>query len=121
MKNFYLLLAVLLFPVLLHAQRVDRLYLDMRGSFHQETTEGEYNSQMVGEYLNFHMMGHITPTIDYRIRQRLNKKVFDERNMFNATDFMYVNWQATSRLSLLFGKHAVLIGGYEYDATPTTW
>jgi len=118
MRKAFLIIAVCFFPALLHAQHVDRLYIDMRGAFHQETTAGEYNSQMVGEYLNFQMMGHITPTIDYRIRQRLNKKVFDERNMFNATDFMYVNWQATPRLSLLFGKHAVLIGGYEYDATP---
>ncbi len=118
MRKAFLIIAVCFFPALLHAQHVDRLYIDMRGAFHQETTAGEYNSQMVGEYLNFQMMGHISPTIDYRIRQRLNKKVFDERNMFNATDFMYVNWQATPRLSLLFGKHAVLIGGYEYDATP---
>lgn len=118
MKKYFLLLALSLFPVVLHAQFVERLYLDMRGAFHQETTHGEYSSQMVGEYLNFHLMGHITPTIDYRIRQRLNKKVFDEKNMFNATDFMYINWQATPKFSLLFGKHAVLIGGYEYDATP---
>lgn len=99
-------------------EKVDKLYFDMRASFHQELTDGDYASQIVGEYLNFHMMGHLSPTVDYRIRQRLNKKVFDERNMFNATDIMYINWQATPRWSFLFGKHAVLIGGYEYDAAP---
>lgn len=98
--------------------QVDRLYFDMRASFHQDITDGHYNSQAIGEYLNFQMMGHITPNIDYRIRQRLNKKVFDERNMFNATDFMYVNWQATERWNFLAGKYVVLIGGYEYDAAP---
>ena len=117
------LLSVIAFVLLsaapMQAQlRVDRLYFDMRASFHQDITDGVYNSQMVGEYLNFQMTGHITPTIDYRIRQRLNKKVFDERNMFNATDFMYVNWQATPRWSFMAGKQVVLIGGYEYDATP---
>jgi hypothetical protein len=90
----------------------------MRASFHQDITDGRYNSQAVGEYLNFHLLGHITPNIEYRIRQRLNKKVFDERNMFNATDILYINWQATPRWSFTFGKHAVLIGGYEYDAAP---
>ena len=108
-------------PMMMSAQahvEVDRLFFDMRASFHQELTEGEYKSQLVGEYLNFHLMGHITPKINYRIRQKLNKKVFDERNMFNATDFMYVNWQATNRWSFLFGKQSVLIGGYEYDAAP---
>lgn len=120
MKSFRLtLLLFCLVPVALPAQNhVDRLYFDMRASFHQETQNGKYSSQVVGEYLNFQMMGHLTPKIDYRIRQRLNKKVFDERNMFNATDFMYVNWQATDRWSFLAGKYAVLIGGYEYDATP---
>ena len=119
MKKPVVFLFFLANVLLLHAQNhVDRLYFDMRASLHQETIDGVYNSQFVGEYLNFHMLGHITPKIDYRIRQRLNKKVFDERNMFNATDFMYVNWQATERWGFLAGKYAVLIGGYEYDATP---
>lgn len=114
-----MLLSVLCACASLGAQeKVDKLYFDMRTSFHQEVTAGEYDSQLVGEYLNFHLMGHLSPTVDYRIRQRLNKKVFDERNMFNATDMMYINWQATDRWSFLFGKHAVLIGGYEYDAAP---
>ena len=97
---------------------VDRLYLDMRASFHQDFTRDTYNSQFVGEYLNFQIMGHITPNLDYRIRQRLNKKVFDERNMFNATDFLYINWHATPKLRFTLGKQAVLIGGYEYDSAP---
>ena len=119
MKKRIIFLLLCLIPAGLAAQNyVERLYFDMRASFHQDITEGAYNSQAIGEHLNFQMMGHITPKLDYRIRQRLNKKVFDERNMFNATDFMYINWQATPRLSFLAGKHAVLIGGYEYDAAP---
>ena len=112
-------LLLFLVPVAASAQQyVDRLYFDMRASFHQEVCDGQYSSQVVGEHLNFQMSGHLTPKIDYRIRQRLNKKVFDERNMFNATDFMYINWQANDRWSFLAGKYEVLIGGYEYDATP---
>ena len=119
MKKFLLSLAGICMALSLSAQeKVDHLYLDMRTSFHQELTDGTYGSQLVGEYLNFHLLGHLSPTVNYRIRQRLNKKVFDERNMFNATDMMYINWQANSRWSFLFGKHAVLIGGYEYDAAP---
>ncbi|MBR5700409.1 MAG: hypothetical protein IKX37_04885 [Bacteroidales bacterium] len=118
-KHALLTLACLVLSVSLSAQQiVDRFYLDMRASFHQDFTKDAYNSQVVGEHLNLQLMGHITPKIDYRIRQRLNKKVFDERNMFNATDFLYINWQATDRWSFLVGKQAVLIGGYEYDAAP---
>ena len=119
MKKILVGFLLLWIPVLTSAQvGVDRFFLDMRASFHQETEDGEYNSQMTGDYLNLHLLGHITPKIDYRIRQRLNKKVFDERNMFNATDFMYLNWQATDRWSFMAGKQTVLIGGYEYDAAP---
>ena len=119
MKRILLLTIFLALSETIIAQNyVDRLYFDMRASFHQDVTDGKYNSQAIGEYLNFQMLGHITPKIDYRIRQRLNKKVFDERNMFNATDFMYVNWQATDRWSFLAGKYVVMIGGYEYDAAP---
>ena len=119
MKKIIVGFLLLWIPVLTSAQvGVDRFFLDMRASFHQETEDGEYNSQMTGDYLNLHLLGHISPKIDYRIRQRLTKKVFDERNMFNATDFMYLNWQATDRWSFMAGKQTVLIGGYEYDAAP---
>ena len=119
MRKLFVGFLLLWAPALMSAQEgVDRFYMDMRASFHQETMDGEYNSQMIGEYLNLHLLGHITPNVSYRIRQRLNKKVFDERNMFNATDFMYVNWDANERWSLMAGKQTVLIGGYEYDAAP---
>ena len=119
MKKYILSIFLAAVFVPLSAQhKVDRFFLDMRTSFHQETIDGEYSSQMVGEYLNLHLLGHIAPNVDYRIRQRLNKKVFDERNMFNATDFMYINWQASPHWYFTAGKQAVLIGGYEYDAAP---
>ena len=119
MNRILLLLALPLLCLPVRAQNaVDRFYLDMRTSFHQETEPGTCRSQLVGEYLNLHLLGHVSENVTYRIRQRLNKKVFDERNMFNATEFMCVTWQATPRWSLTAGKQAVLIGGYEYDAPP---
>ena len=75
MKRIVLFFCFLALPAVLSAQQyVDRLYFDMRASFHQDITDGVYNSQAIGEHLNFQMLGHITPKIDYRIRQRLNKK-----------------------------------------------
>lgn len=98
--------------------KVDKLFFDMRTTFHQQTEEGEYSSQIRGDYFNVHVLGNISPTIDYRIRHSLSKKGFDEKNMFNGTDIMYINWRPNDRWSFLFGKYAVLIGGYEYDAAP---
>lgn len=119
MKNHIILALFFLSCSVLSAQNhVDRLFFDMRTTFHQETEEGVYNSQIRGEHLNFHLLGHITQDIDYRIRHSLCKQVFDPKNMFNATDIMYINWNADERWSFLAGKYAVLIGGYEYDAAP---
>lgn len=117
-KSIIALLALVFGMSALAQNKVDDLFFDMRATFHQETENGVYNSQIVGEYLNFQMLGHISPEINYRIRQKLNKKVFDEKNMFNATDMMYINWKANDHWSFLFGKSAVMIGGYEYDAAP---
>ena len=97
---------------------VDQLYIDTRGIFHLQGEDGELGTQFLADHLNLNIRGHINDRIDYRLRQRLNKKVFDENFVFNATDFLYVNWQATDRWSLKVGKDAVLIGGYEYDAVP---
>ena len=119
MKKRIIIILFSLLPLSVTAQNhVENLFFDMRTTFHQETEEGVYNSQIRGEYLNFHVLGHITPDVDYRIRHSLCKKVFDEKNMFNATDMMYINWKANERWSFLAGKYAVLIGGYEYDAVP---
>ena len=51
------------------------------------------------------------------MRQRLNKKV-DEKNPFNATDFLWLKWQATPKWAFTAGKQAIYIGGYEIDSAP---
>ncbi|MCR4823965.1 MAG: OprO/OprP family phosphate-selective porin, partial [Bacteroidales bacterium] len=97
---------------------ITQLYFDTRATFHQELNAGQYNSQFTGDHFNLNIRGHLTDKLDFRIRQRLNKKVFDERNMFNATDFLYLRWQVSPRWAFTVGKNAVLIGGYEFDAVP---
>ena len=98
--------------------KITQLYFDTRASFHQEWDGGQHKSQFTGDHFNLNIRGSFTDKIDFRIRQRLNKKVFDERNMFNATDFLYLRWQATPKLALTAGKNALFIGGYEFDAVP---
>ena len=97
---------------------ISQMYFDTRASFHQEVADGRYNSQFTGDHFNLNVRGSLTDNLTFRIRQRLNKKVFDERNMFNATDFLYLRWQASPRWAFTVGKNAVLIGGYEFDAVP---
>lgn len=119
MKRTISLIALTLFCFVAGGQaKINSLYTDFRTSFHQYTDDGVYGSQFKGDYFNFNLLGTISPNLDYRIRQQFSKKIFDERNMLNGTDFLYLNWKATERWSFLFGKHAVLIGGYEFDAAP---
>ena len=118
-KKVIILLGILLLSVSAMAQvRIDQLYFDTRTTFHQEVADGQYNSQFTGDHFNLNVRGALTDKLDFRIRQRLNKKVFDERNMFNATDFLYLRWKMSPHWALTVGKNAVMIGGYEFDAVP---
>ncbi|MBQ9310020.1 MAG: hypothetical protein IJ222_04065 [Bacteroidales bacterium] len=99
-------------------EKVSTLFVDTRASFHQELSGGSYDSRLIGDQFNLHILGNISPTIDYRIRHSISKQQFDENNLFNGTDILYLNWQPNKHWSFLFGKYAVLIGGYEYDAAP---
>jgi hypothetical protein len=96
---------------------VDEVSIDTRATFHQQTTDGVYDSHFQGDYLNLHIKGQLADNLTFRVRQRLNKKI-DELNPFNATDFLWLKWQATPRWSFTAGKQAILIGGYEIDSPP---
>lgn len=113
-------LAALLSPVLpLGAQQthVDEISVDARATFHQQTEAGVYSTHFQGDYFNIHIAGHLTDDISFRVRQRMNKKI-DAENPFNATDLLWIRWQADPHWSVTLGKQPILIGGYEYDSAP---
>lgn len=111
-------IAFLLTGTLLHAQtHVDEVSIDTRATFHQQTTDGVYDSHFQGDYLNLHIKGQLTDELTFRVRQRLNKEI-DEKNPFRATDFLWLKWQASPKWSFTAGKQAILIGGYEIDSPP---
>lgn len=98
---------------------IENLSFDARGSFHQEFAGGRgHEGIFSGDYFNLHVSGHVSPKLSYRIRQRLVKAAYNEHNIFNATDFLWLRWQASRKWALTFGKQPIYIGGYEYDATP---
>lgn len=118
-KLAILLLSILLPSAFLRAQQthVDEISIDTRTTFHQETRDGVYDSHFQGDFLNFHIVGQFTDNLTFRVRQRLNKRI-DEANPFNATDLLWLKWQATPKWSFMAGKQAILIGGYEMDSAP---
>lgn len=98
-------------------EHVDEISIDTRATFHQEIRAGKYDTHFQGDYLNLHIMGHLTDNLSLRIRQRLNKKI-DEKNPFNATDFLWLKWQINPKWALTAGKQAILVGSYEVDSAP---
>ncbi len=96
---------------------IEEVSFDTRATFHQQTTDGVYDSHFQGDYFNFHVKGQLAEGLTFRVRQRLNKKI-DEKNPFNATDFLWLKWQATPKLSFTAGKHPIFVGGYEIDSAP---
>ena len=118
MRHFILLFCLML-PVLCRAQsiHVDEVSADVRFTFHEEIREGEYGSHFQGDYFNIHIKGQIADGLTFRVRQRMNKKI-DDKNPFNATDFLWLKWQATPKWSFTGGKQPILVGGYEIDSAP---
>ena len=96
---------------------VDDISIDARATFHQQTMAGDYSTHFQGDYFNVHIAGHLTDNISFRVRQRMNKEI-DVENPFNATDFLWLKWQATDKLGFTFGKQAIMLGGYEIDSAP---
>lgn len=119
MNRFFFSTVMLLLSLGCFAQeKINSFFFDTRATFHQEVSDGDYVSQFRGDHLNIHILGNISPTVNYRFRHSFSKKQYDENNLLNATDILYFNWKPDDHWSFLFGKYAVLIGGYEYDAAP---
>lgn len=118
MKKTFLLVLLLSSSGLLTARNgVDSLFFDARGTFHQQTEEGTYSGRLQADFLNLHIYGTVSDHLTYRVRQRLNRGI-DKENVFSATDWLYLSWQATPKWNFTAGKTAVLIGGYEFDSAP---
>lgn len=96
---------------------IDNIWVDARTTFHQQLVEGVHSSHFQGDYFNIHIAGHLTDNISFYLRQRMNKKI-DAENPFNATDHLWLKWQATPHLAFTAGKQPILLGGYEIDSAP---
>lgn len=70
-----------------------------------------------GEYLLLGVSGQLNEHISYAWRQRIHKKI-DQSDMFDATDWMYINYKFDPHWSVAAGKQVAMVGGYEYDRSP---
>ncbi|MBQ8307567.1 MAG: porin [Alistipes sp.] len=108
----------------LAAQEVEsdlfKLGLEMRADWVLEELEGhkvDAASGFKGRYLNLQLDGRISPKFTYSWRQRLNR-IPKSESFFNATDWVWINYQPTKNWGINAGKQVVWIGGWEYDRSP---
>lgn len=99
---------------------IKHLELQARGDYQREYIDGKAirdNSGFKGKYFNFIISGEITEGLSYYYRQRLNR-ISSSSTFFDATDWLYLNYDATKNLTLSAGKQVVGIGGFEYERAP---
>ena len=70
-----------------------------------------------GRYFNLRMGGELGGGFSYFLRQRIIARP-GSTALFDNTDFLYLNYQASDHFSFRIGKDALYVGGYEYDAPP---
>ena len=77
----------------------------------------QHNYGFRGDYFNFLLGGDIGDHISYFIRQRI-VPVKGYTELFDNTDFLYLEYKINKQWSMRMGKQAIFVGGFEYDAPP---
>ncbi len=108
---------VLCGTLVMQAQNISRLDVEMRGDWQYEALEGVNQpaaSGFEGKFLNIRMDGSLAKNLSYSIRYRAHKV---QSSPFAATDWATLTY-STDRWEFSAGKQVVAIGGYEYDRAP---
>lgn len=93
---------------------------EVRLDWQDDRVDGQQNvanSGFKGRYINLMIDGRISEKFNYSYRQRLNRAHKDE-GFFDATDWIWLNYQPTKNWGISAGKQVVMIGGFEYDRSP---
>ncbi len=106
----------------LSAQESDlfKLTIETRFDYQYDALDGDKMDESTGfrgKNFNLCLDGRISPKFNFSYRQRLNRAHKDE-NFFDATDWLWLNYQPTKNWGISAGKQVVMIGGYEYDRSP---
>lgn len=87
--------------------------IDMRGGYGQDFTEKTGRFYGDGLYLNID--GKINPNFSYSLNQRLASTYYEDNSGFNGTNWLTLSYEV-SDFAFTFGKDALLVGSFEYDA-----
>ncbi len=70
-----------------------------------------------GKYFNLMLGGDLGGNFSYYFKQRIVANP-GTVTFFDNTDFIYLDYKPTNNWRLRFGKDAMALGGFEYDASP---
>lgn len=101
--------------------KFSRLGIEVRADFDYlnnyagDTTFSDYGFN--GKYFNLHLGGEFGSKFSYYFRQRIIANWGTSR-LFDNTDFLYLHCNINDNWGVRFGKEAIAVGGFEYDAAP---
>ena len=97
----------------------NKFKLEVRADGEYTTTDTATlpNLGIHGKYFNLKLGGDLGGHFSYYFMQRI---VANEGSVtfFDNTDFLYLDYMPTQNWRLRFGKDAMALGGFEYDAAP---
>ena len=95
----------------------NKLKMEVRADGEYTTTDTTPNLGFHGKYFNFMLGGDLGGGFSYYFKQRI---VADTGKVafFDNTDFLYLDYKPSQNWRLRFGKDAMALGGFEYDASP---
>lgn len=99
---------------------INTLRMEARADYEYNHCENLLRSDAYGihgRYFNLHMGGNIGDKFSYYFRQRIQANP-GSVNLFDNTDFLYLNYTPNKNWMIRLGKDALAVGGFEYDAAP---
>lgn len=96
------------------------LRLEARADYDRGYIDGEKNDAgtgLRGNIVDVFLQGDISDHFSYKYRQRLNG-INKDKSFFDATDWLYVAYKPSDRVTLMAGKWVALLGGWELDPAP---
>lgn len=95
---------------------VQRFSVESRMGWQMQRTEGVTDDSRTGfrgEFINMYLFARLYKGLSFRWRQRLN--ITNERNFWDSTDYLMMQYEPDKHWQIAAGKQVVAIGGYEYD------
>ncbi len=96
---------------------VNKLKVEARADGELFTTDSTPSFGFHGKYFNLMLGGELGDKFSYYFKQRIVANGGSVM-FFDNTDFLYLDYKPTANWRLRFGKDAMAMGGFEYDASP---